>query len=353
MALGATSCSNFRSRLFNLLNRDDPEARNNRHALEPLLIPMKDVDMLLPVEIGDYTDFYASVYHASNVGRMLRPENPLLPNYKHLPVGYHGRSSSIIVGGTPIHRPSGQTKEDAAAGPTFGPTRQLDYELEVGTFVGRGNSMGEPIRIESAEEHLFGLCLLNDWSARDIQKWEYQPLGPFLAKNFATTISPWVVTLEALEAFRTPAFQRPENDPSPLPHLDSPANRKSGGIDISLEVLLSSAQMRKKQMSPMLLSSGSFRDMYWTIAQMLTHHTSNGCNLRPGDLLGSGTLSGPAKESRGCLLELTWRGEEPIRLPTGEVRKFLEDGDEVIMQGYCQRQDFVRIGFGECRGIVQ
>ncbi len=352
LSLGTRHSNALRSRMFELLQNDNQNAEKHRRLLEQSLVPMADAEMLLPAEIGDYTDFYASLYHATNVGTMLRPDNPLFPNYKHIPIGYHGRSSSIVVSGTSVRRPVGQTKADSAPDPDFGPSRLLDYELEMGFFVGAGNVLGVPINVEAAEDHIFGLCLLNDWSARDIQKWEYQPLGPFLAKNFATTISPWVVTLDALEPFRVPAFQRGENDPSPLPYLDSTTNRQRGGIDITLEVLLSSGQMRKERMSPVLLSRGTFKDMYWTIGQMVTHHASNGCNLRPGDFMGSGTVSGAAKESRGCLLELTWRGAEAIHLPTNEVRRFLEDGDEIIMRGYCQREGFVRIGFGECRGII-
>jgi len=352
MSQGIEHWSALRKRLFEILQDNHPDTKKHQRLLEPLLVRIADAEMLLPVEIGDYTDFYASVYHATNVGSMLRPENPLFPNYKHLPVAYHGRSSSIVVSGTSIRRPSGQTKDDSATEPTFGPSKQLDYELEVGFFVGSGNSQGEPIPNEKAEKHIFGLCLLNDWSARDIQKWEYQPLGPFLAKNFATTISPWIVSLEALEPFRVPAYERGANDPAVQPYLDSPPNRKSGGIDITLEVFLSSKKMKDESMQPALLTQGNLKDMYWTIAQMLTHHTSNGCNLRAGDLLASGTVSGEAKTSRGCLLELTWRGRDPIQLPTGETRSFLLDDDEVIMRGYCQREGFTHIGFGECRGMI-
>jgi fumarylacetoacetase len=317
-----------------------------------ILVPMADATMLLPAEIGDYTDFYASVHHATNVGSMFRPDSPLLPNYKHVPIGYHGRASSIITSGAVVRRPSGQLKDPAADAPTFGPTNLLDYECEVGWFVGRGNELGSPIPMEEAESHIFGLCLVNDWSARDVQAWEYQPLGPFLAKNFATTISPWVVTLEALAPFRAPAYARPSGDPQPLPHLDGQSNRTQGGIDIALEVLISSAKMRDSGSPAARLSGTSFTNMYWTIAQMLTHHASNGCNLRPGDLLASGTVSGPEKSERGCMLELTWRGAEPVRLPSGEERKFLQDGDELILRGGCERSGFRRIGFGECRGTV-
>jgi fumarylacetoacetase len=286
------------------------------------------------------------------VGRLFRPGNPLLPNYKYVPIGYHGRASSIIVSGTPVDRPSGQSKDPAAEAPVFGPTRSLDYELEVGFFAGPGNAQGQPIPMADAEQHIFGVCLLNDWSARDMQSWEYQPLGPFLAKSFATTICPWIVTMDALAPFRVPAFQRPDGDPEPLPYLSAAEDRETGGIDITLEVHIASRRMREAGLQPMRLSRGNLRNLYWTLAQLLTHHSSNGCNLRPGDLLASGTVSGPSPEERGCLLELTQRGAEPIRLPAGEVRTFLEDGDEVILRGYCERHGFRRIGFGECRGVV-
>jgi len=309
--------------------------------LERYAVPMEGAEMLLPVRIGDYTDFYASVHHATNVGSMFRPDNPLLPNYKWLPVGYHGRASSIVVSGTSVRRPNGQTKDESSPAPTFGSSKRLDYEMEMGVVIGRGNALGEPIPVGNALDHVFGFCLVNDWSARDIQTWEYQPLGPFLAKNFATSMSPWIVTLDALEPFRIEA--QPQ-DPEPLPHL-----RDGIAFDITVEVWLRTAKMSE----PVRLSRGNFRDMYWTVAQLIAHHTSNGCNLQPGDLLASGTISGPAKESRGCLLELTWRGTEPLQLPTGETRKFLEDGDEVILRAYCERAGYARIGFGECRGVVR
>jgi fumarylacetoacetase len=269
-----------------------------------------------------------------------------------VPIGYHGRASSIVASGSAIRRPSGQTRDDANAPPGVGPTRRLDYELEVGLWIATGNALGEPVPIAEAERHVFGLSLVNDWSARDVQTWEYQPLGPFLAKNFATTVSPWVVTMEALEPFRVPAFRRAAGDPAPLPYLDSPEVRERGGVDLTLEVLIRSARMREEGMPPARVSVGSFTEMYWTIAQLVTHHAMNGCNLRPGDLLASGTVSGPTPESRGCLLERTWRGTEPLRLPTGETRTFLADGDEVIMRGWCEREGAVRIGFGECRGTI-
>ena len=348
MALGNDAAFLLRQRLTELLS-----VRANRSAVEPLLVPVNDVVMLPPAIIGDYTDFYASIYHATNVGSLFRPDNPLLPNYKYVPIGYHGRASSIVVSGAAVRRPCGQTKAPDAASPSFGPSRSLDYELELGFFVGRGNALGETFSIDEAEEHIFGVCLLNDWSARDIQAWEYQPLGPFLAKSFATTISPWVVTMEALQPFRVPAFTRPAGDPVPLPHLSSEKDQKRGGIDLTLEVWLASQQIREQGIGPVRLCRSNARDLYWTLAQMLTHHASNGCNLRTGDLLGTGTISGSTKDSLGSLLELTRRGTEPIVLPNGEARKFLEDGDEVILRGYCEREGYVRIGFGECRGVIR
>lgn len=347
LSMGKQHWSALRQRLGELLS--DTTLRGK---VERCLVAMSEAEMLLPVEIGDYSDFYASIHHATNVGSMFRPDNPLLPNYKYVPIGYHGRASSVVISGTPVRRPVGQTKADADPAPTFGPCNQLDYELEVGCIVGPGNSLGSPIPITHAEDHIFGLCLVNDWSARDIQRWEYQPLGPFLSKSFATTISPWIVTLEALEPYRCPAYARPPGDPPPLAYLDSAANVMHGGFDLTLEVWLASRRMREQRMAPLMVSRGKFCDMYWTFAQMVTHHASNGCNLRPGDLLASGTVSGPTKESRGCLLERTWRGTEPLELPTGETRKFLEDGDEVIFRGYCHSRTHRRIGFGECRGII-
>ena len=350
MALPARERSALRRRLSDLLA--DGALDGNVALVEGALVPMGDTRMLMPAEIGDYTDFYCSIHHATNVGSLFRPDNPLMPNYKHLPVGYHGRSSSIVPSGTPVRRPSGQTKAAAAEAPSFGPSRSLDYELEVGFFVGPGNALGSPIPLDQAEDHLFGFCLVNDWSARDIQAWEYQPLGPFLGKSFTTSISPWIITTEALAPFRTPAFERDDDDPRPLEHLDSPTNRTRGGIDLVLEVSLMTQAMRDADADAALLTRGNFRDLYWTAAQMVTHHASNGCNLRPGDLLASGTVSGAAKDSRGCLLELTWRGSEPITLPSGETRSFLADGDEVIIRGFCENENAVRIGFGSCRGGV-
>jgi len=345
MAMPADGRAQLRQRISGFLASRTPGA-------DRFLSPLTAVQLLLPCPIGDYTDFYASIHHATNVGSMLRPENPLLPNYKWLPVGYHGRSSSLVASGTPVRRPKGQTREAANDPPVFGPSRRLDYEAEVGFFIGPGNCLGEPVPIGRAEEPIFGLCLVNDWSARDLQTWEYQPLGPFLAKSFATTLSPWIVTLEALAPFRVAAAVRGEGDPRPLPHLFDDSDQLLGGVALTVEVWISSAQMRQRGLSPVRLSCGSMREMYWTMAQMLAHHTSGGCNLQPGDLLASGTISGPTKSERGCLLELTWRGTEPVALPTGEQRRFLEDGDEVTLRGYCQREGAVRIGFGECRGVV-
>jgi fumarylacetoacetase len=323
-----------------------------QHVIEPLLVARSSVTMLLPAEIGDYTDFYASVFHATNVGSMFRPDEPLLPNYKHIPIGYHGRASSVVTSGTPVRRPVGQIKPEGASEPLVCETRRLDYELEVGAFIGPANALGDAIRIDRAEAHVFGVCLLNDWSARDIQAWEYQPLGPFLAKSFATSISPWVVTLEALEPFRAPAFVRPRGDPAPLPYLDAEQVRARGAIDLRLEVTLSSERMRAAGEAPQVVSRSNLRHLYWTLGQLVAHHASNGCNLRAGDLLGTGTVSGPTRDSRGCLLELTWRGTEPIALPGGEERRFLEDGDEVVFRGWCEREGATRIGLGECRGVV-
>lgn len=348
MALGRERWSALRKSVFNLLKRgSDAQDEIAKH-----LVPQANVQMLVPCVIGDYTDFYASVFHATNVGSMFRPDNPLLPNYKWVPIGYHGRASSIVASGTEIRRPSGQLKPPNAGVPLFGPSKRLDYELEAGVFIGGGNEHGHAIPINEAEEHAFGLCLVNDWSARDVQAWEYQPLGPFLAKSFATTISPWIVSMEALAPYRVPRFARSEGDPAPLPYLDGEVDRQHGGIDLNLEVLISSRQMREKNMSPHRVSRGNFSHMYWTLAQMITHHASNGCNLRPGDLLASGTVSGPEKESRGCLLEMTWGGKEPIELPTGERRTFLENGDELVLRGHCVREGAARIGFGECRGTI-
>jgi fumarylacetoacetase len=324
-----------------------------RPKLERLLRDANDASVEAPEDapfvVGDYTDFYASLHHATNVGSMFRPTNPLLPNWKHVPIGYHGRASSIIPSGRPVIRPSGQTVASDDGPPSFGPCKLLDYELEVGFYVGVGNELGETVPVTDAWRRIFGFCLVNDWSARDIQKWEYQPLGPFLAKNFATTVSPWVVTREALEPFRVAGPPRAADDPRPLDYLCDP---NGTNLDITLEVFIASLKMRNSGLAPTLVSRGSFRDMFWTPAQMLAHHASNGCNMQIGDLLASGTVSGATKDSRGCMLERTWRGTEPITLGDGTERKFLLDGDEVIIRGHCVKPGHPRIGFGECRGIV-
>jgi fumarylacetoacetase len=313
---------------------------------------MADAELHLPANVGDYTDFYASIYHATNVGKLFRPESPLLPNYKYVPIGYHGRASSLVISGASVVRPKGQTLPAGQTTPVFGPSQMLDYEAEIGFVVGKSNALGEPVRIDDAESHIFGVCVVNDWSARDIQSWEYQPLGPFLSKNFATTLSPWVVTWEALEPFRVPGFYRPPSDPQPLQYLSSDKDREAGGIEITIEVYLRTMMMREGHMRATRLSSASLADMYWTPAQMLTHHASSGCNLQAGDLFASGTVSGPDAGSQGCLLEITRRGASPVVLPTGEERKFLHDGDEVIMRAFCEREGAARIGLGECSGLI-
>jgi len=320
-------------------------------ALTSCLVAQADAELSLPCAIGDYTDFYTSIHHATAVGRMFRPDNPLLPNYKWVPIGYHGRASSVVVSGTPLHRPSGQLKGPDDAQPRVATSKRMDYELELGAFVAEGNALGEPVAIGQAEQHLFGLALLNDWSARDLQGWEYQPLGPFLAKNFGSTVSPWIVTMEALAPYRC-AFTRPEGDPQPLPYLDSKANRARGAIDLQVEVWLQTARMRAAGQAAVRLSQSNYRHAYWTLAQMLTHHTSNGCNLQPGDLLGTGTLSGPTPAEAGSLLELGEGGKKPFALPNGETRAFLEDGDCVTLRAYAQRGDGPRIGFGDCVGTL-
>ena len=345
MALGADATAVLRRRLIDILRAGAP-IRND------VLVPMGEAELFLPAAIGDYTDFYASIFHATNVGRLFRPDNPLLPNYKYVPIAYHGRASSIVTSGTSIRRPSGQIKGAQDQPPGFRPSDRVDYEAEIAAFVGPGNELGSPIAIADAERHIFGLCLLNDWSARDIQAWEYQPLGPFLAKNFATSMSPWVVTLEALAPFRCPAFVRPEDDPPPLPYLSEKTNDSAGGFDVIVEVYLRSARMRDDGHPPVRLSRGSLADAYWTLAQMVAHHTSNGCNLRPGDVIASGTVSGRDEGSRGCLLEITG-GSRPFQLPGGEERLFLADGDEVTLRGFCERSGYARIGFGECTGVIQ
>ena len=318
---------------------------------QPCLVPQADAEYGLPARIGDYTDFYTSIYHATNIGKLFRPDQPLLPNYQWVPIGYHGRASSVVVSGTPFQRPVGQTKAPGADVPTVGPSARMDIELEMGVFMGRGNPLGEPITIEDAEDHVFGLCLLNDWSARDIQAWEYQPLGPFLSKNFATHLSPWVVTMEALAPYRT-ALVRPEGDPQPLPYLDSAHNRAAGALDIQLSFALQTSQMRAADEPAALVSQTSYRHAYWTVAQMVAHHTVNGCNLQPGDLLGTGTLSGPTLDQAAALIELTTGGKNPIQLPNGEQRTWLEDGDRAVLRGWCEKPGAARVGFGTCEGTL-
>lgn len=349
MALGTVPRRALRQVLHKLLRQDATPALQQK--LTPCLVPQKDVTMLLPAQVGDYTDFYASIYHATNVGSLFRPDNPLLPNYKHIPIGYHGRASSLVVSGTPVKRPMGQTRKEGQP-PVFGPTATLDYELELGVFVSRSTQLGETIPLADVEDHMFGVCIVNDWSARDVQAWEYQPLGPFLAKNFATSLSPWVVTMEALAPYRTQAFERNANDPQPLPYLTHADNQASGGIDIELEVSLLTPNMQAAGLSPHKLSHGNFNTMYWTLGQMLAHHASNGCPMQAGDLLASGTISGPTPDSLGSLLEITRRGQNPVQLPNGETRKFLLDGDTLIMRGACRKDGYRTIGLGSCVGTI-
>jgi fumarylacetoacetase len=345
MAAGSGAWSALRLALSRALRQDSPQ----RALFEPALVPRAQAELALPAQIGDYTDFYTSIHHATAVGRLFRPDQPLLPNYHWLPVGYHGRSSSIAVSGQQFARPFGQRLAAGAQQPQLDRSQRLDYELELGVFVGVGNTLGSRISIDEAESHVFGLCLLNDWSARDLQAWEYQPLGPFLGKNFATTISPWIVTLEALEPYRVPWSR---TTPAPLPYLDGAATRSTGAIDIQLEAWIETAAMRAAGRPPSRLSHSNFRHAYWNIAQMIAHHTVNGCNLRPGDLLGTGTQSGPEPQEAGSLLELSRGGTQPVQLPGGEQRNFLEDGDTIILRGYCERPGTAHIGLGEVRGVV-
>jgi fumarylacetoacetase len=320
-------------------------------ALGGALVAQSDAEMAVPASIGDYTDFFTSIHHATSVGKLFRPDNPLMPNYKFVPIAYHGRSSSIGVSGQSFPRPTGQTMPPGASVPSFGPSKRLDYELELAVWVGTGNAQGTRVTLDQAEAHAFGMCLLNDWSARDVQAWEYQPLGPFLAKNFASTISAWLVTMEALEPFRT-TWTRPEADPQPLPYLESSSNRARGAIDIGVEAWLQTARMRQAGVPPQRLSGSSFRHAYWTVAQMITHHTVGGCNLQPGDLLGTGTQSGPTPEEAGSLLELTAGGKQTISLPGGETRTFLEDHDTLTLRAACEGKGRARVGFGACSGTV-
>jgi fumarylacetoacetase len=346
MALGSPAWSALRLALSRALR----EGAAEQPRLQACLVPQAESEYDVPARIGDYTDFYTSVHHATNIGRLFRPDNPLLPNYKWVPIGYHGRASSIGVSGQAFRRPLGQTMPPGATQPVAGPSKRLDIELELGIFIGQGNALGEPVAITQAEEHVFGICLLNDWSARDIQAWEYQPLGPFLSKSFASTISPWIVTLEALAPYRVP-FERPEGDPQPLPYLDSEANRREGSLDIQLQVDLLTPRLREAG-SAATICRTSYRHAYWTVAQMVAHHTVNGCNLQPGDMFGSGTLSGPTLDQAGALIELTSGGKQPLQLPGGEQRTFLEDGDTVVIRGWCEKPGAARIGFGLCEGTV-
>jgi len=347
-ALGSPARVALRERLLALLG----EGSEHQAALQVALYPASECQMHLPAKVGDYTDFYVGIQHATNVGKLFRPDNPLLPNYKYVPIGYHGRASTLRPSGTEVIRPKGQTLSAGQTEPSFGPCARLDYELELGIWIGQGNAMGQAIPIDQAEQHLAGLCLLNDWSARDIQAWEYQPLGPFLSKSFITSLSPWVVTAEALAPFRRAQPARPEGDPQPLPYLLDAQDQARGAFDIELEVLLLTASMREQNLPAQRLALSNTLNMYWTVAQLIAHHSVNGCQLQPGDLFGSGTLSGPAEGSFGSLLEITEGGKHPVQLASGEVRKFLEDGDEIILRARCVAEGVASIGFGECRGTI-
>ena len=347
MGLGPQRLSHLRKQLSKALQTGSAQEA----ALQACLVPQSQAEYALPARIGDYTDFYTSVHHATNIGKQFRPDNPLLPNYKWVPIGYHGRSSSIGVSGQSFKRPKGQVKPPDADAPVLKPSARMDIELEMGVFVGQANELGEPVPMTDAEDHIFGLVLFNDWSARDIQPWEYQPLGPFLSKNFASTISPWIVTMEALAPFRAP-FSHPAEDPQPLPYLSSADNSAQGGLDIHLEALIETPKMRDAKAAPARFTQTNYRHAYWTAAQMVAHHTVNGCNLQPGDLLGTGTLSGPTLDQACALIELTTGGKNPIQLPNGESRTWLEDGDTIILRGWCEKPGATRIGFGECVGTV-
>ena len=346
MAMGPAAWSALRLALSRALR----EGAAEQAVLQAFLVPLAEVEYTVPAQVGDYTDFYTSVHHATNVGKLFRPDNPLMENYKWVPIGYHGRASSLRVSGVDFRRPLGQLKAPDAA-PALKPCARLDYELEMGIYTSGGNPWGEAIAMDQAENHIFGLCLLNDWSARDIQAWEYQPLGPFLSKSFATTLSPWIVTLEALEPYRT-AFTRPAADPRPLPYLDSAANSERGAFDVQLGVELETARMRSEGQPAQRITHTSYRHAYWTMAQLVAHHSVNGCDLQPGDLMGTGTLSGPTSTEAGALLELTEGGKKPLTLANGESRTFLLDGDAVILRGWCEKPGAARIGFGECRATV-
>ncbi len=352
LGLASESRRALRAELFTLLDAQTPEGERAKPLAERILVPADRCRLHLPARIGDYSDFYAGIHHAINAGGFFRPDMPLLPNYKHVPIGYHGRASSVQVSGAPVRRPHGQLKRPDMATPGFAATEKLDFELELGVWIGQGNPLGQPIPIGEAGGHIGGFCLLNDWSARDIQAWEYQPLGPFLAKSFMTTISPWIITPEALVPFRAPAMVRPQGDPQPLPYLSDKADQQSGGLDCHLEIALQSRLMRSKGIAPMVLSRSNAGYLYWTFAQLVTHHTSGGCNLRPGDLIGSGTISGPSRDSVGSLLELTDGGKTTLVLPSGEQRLYLEDGDQLTMTARCDRPGFAGIGLGTCMGEI-
>ena len=352
-ALGTPARKALRSALQEMLGEGSAQRERLQQMGESLLVSMAHCRMYVPARVGDYTDFYVGIHHANNVGKLFRPDNPLLPNYKYVPIGYHGRASTIDVSGAAVKRPHGQTLPPGASEPSFGPSKRLDYELELGIWIGPGNMRGEPIAIGEAADHVAGFCLLNDWSARDLQAWEYQPLGPFLSKSFATSVSPWVVTPEALEPFRCAQPARPEGDPQPLPYLHDEQDQQNGALQIELEVLLLTEAMRDKGIAPQRIALSNTTNMYWTVAQMVAHHSVNGCSLQPGDLFGSGTLSGSSPDSLGSLLEITGGGKQALELPSGETRTFLEDGDEIILKARCCRDGHVSIGFGECRGRVR
>jgi fumarylacetoacetase len=350
MAMGPTAWRALRHALFSALRHDaDPHTTDK---LKNCLLPQVEAEHAVPASVTNYTDFFTSIHHARNTGRLIKPADPLTPNFQWLPIAYHGRASSVVVSGTPFHRPMGQAMPPGSKAPVFGPCTRLDFELELGFYVGPGNALGETIPLEQAEDHIFGMSLLNDWSARDHQFWEMAPLGPFLGKNFCTSVSPWIVTMEALAPYRVP-FDRPVDEPQPLTYLDAPSNRANGGVDVQLEVLLETSQHRAQGLAPDRLSGTSFRHQYWTLAQMVTQHTVGGCNLQPGDLLGTGTISGPTPEEAGAIVELSRGGTVAIHLPsTGEERRFLEDGDNVILRGWCEKHGAARIGFGACSGEV-
>ncbi|MGB3795747.1 MAG: fumarylacetoacetase [Alteraurantiacibacter sp.] len=338
----------LRHGVFKLLTDD-----SNKASLEPALHVAADCDLYVPVTIGDYTDFYTGIHHAKNIGSLFRPDNPLLPNYKYVPIGYHGRSSSIRLSGKDVRRPSGQKKPaEEGAQPDFGPSARLDYEMEMGIWIGKGNGLGQPIPIDRAEEHIAGISILNDWSARDIQAWEYQPLGPFLAKNFHSTISPWIVTMDALAPFRTAQPARPAGDPAPLEYLMDQGDQQAGAFDVTMDVYISTAKMREDGDEPQRLSTGPMTSMYWTAAQLVTHHSVGGCNMCAGDLMGTGTLTSGEEGGEGSLIELTEGGKNAISLANGETRTFLENGDEIIMTAYAEKAGFARIGLGECRAVI-